>query len=37
MHIHNTKVLGSSESVMSQPFVRAASWFPHTRGSWEVL
>lgn len=30
-------VLGTSEAVMSQPFVRAASWFPHTRGSWEVL
>merc|ERR1712050_453607 len=30
-------VLGSSEAVMCQPFVRAASWFPHTRGNWEVL
>lgn len=30
-------VLGTSEAVMSQPFVRAASWYPHTRGSFEVL
>mmetsp|Transcript_55733 Transcript_55733/g.172941 ORF Transcript_55733/g.172941 Transcript_55733/m.172941 type:complete len:501 (+) Transcript_55733:232-1734(+) len=29
--------LGSSEAAMCQPFVRAASWLPHTRGSWEVL
>lgn len=32
-----TSVLGSSEALMSQSFVRAASWFPHTQGSWEVL
>lgn len=30
-------VTGSSEAVMCQPFVRAASFFPHTRGNWEVL
>lgn len=30
-------VLGTSEAVTSQPFVRAASFFPHTRGNWEVL
>jgi len=30
-------VLGTSEAVMSTPFVRAASWYPHTRGSFEVL
>lgn len=33
----STNVLGSSEAVCSQPFVRAASWYPHTRGSWECL
>jgi hypothetical protein len=32
-----TSVLGSSEALMCAPFVRAASWYPHTRGSWEVL
>eukprot|EP00928_Gymnodinium_smaydae_P042820 TRINITY_DN28808_c0_g1_i1.p1 TRINITY_DN28808_c0_g1~~TRINITY_DN28808_c0_g1_i1.p1 ORF type:complete len:1183 (-),score=229.97 TRINITY_DN28808_c0_g1_i1:60-3422(-) len=31
------RVLGSSEPVMCAPFVSAASWYPHTRGSWEVL
>lgn len=31
------KILGTTEAVMSQPFVRAASWVPHTKGSWEVL
>jgi hypothetical protein len=30
-------VLGTSEAMMSSPFVRAASWYPHTRGSFEVL
>ncbi|CAE8652298.1 unnamed protein product, partial [Polarella glacialis] len=30
-------ILGTSEAVMAQPFVRAASWYPHTRGSFEVL
>mmetsp|Transcript_13831 Transcript_13831/g.32628 ORF Transcript_13831/g.32628 Transcript_13831/m.32628 type:complete len:1087 (-) Transcript_13831:51-3311(-) len=30
-------VLGSSEAVSSQPFVHVASWYPHTKGSWEVL
>lgn len=30
-------VLGTSEAIMCQPFVRAASWYPHSRGSWEVL
>jgi len=29
--------LGTSEAVCSQPFIRAASWYPHTRGSWEAL
>jgi len=33
----STTVLGSSEAVMGQPFVRAASFFPHTRGNWDVL
>eukprot|EP00933_Yihiella_yeosuensis_P044804 TRINITY_DN40075_c0_g1_i1.p1 TRINITY_DN40075_c0_g1~~TRINITY_DN40075_c0_g1_i1.p1 ORF type:complete len:1134 (-),score=232.67 TRINITY_DN40075_c0_g1_i1:84-3485(-) len=28
---------GTSEAMMAQPFVRAASWYPHTRGSFEVL
>jgi hypothetical protein len=32
-----TNVLGTSEAVMHEPFVRAASWYPHTRGSFEVL
>jgi hypothetical protein len=32
-----SSVLGSTEAVMSSPFVRAASWCPHTRGSWQVL
>lgn len=32
-----TTVLGTSEAAMCSPFVRAASWYPHTRGSWEVL
>jgi len=30
-------IIGTSEAVTSQPFVRAASWYPHTRGSYEVL
>lgn len=30
-------ILGTSEAVMSRPFVRAASYYPHVRGSWEVL
>jgi hypothetical protein len=30
-------ILGTSEAVCSQPFIRAASWYPHTRGSWEAL
>jgi len=30
-------VLGTSETVTSTPFVRAASWYPHTRGSYQVL
>jgi len=30
-------VLGTSEAVPSTPFVRAASWYPHTRGSYQVL
>jgi len=25
------------QAVMSQPFMRAVSWVPHTRGNWEVL
>jgi len=33
----STCILGTSEAVCSQPFVRAASWYPHTRGSWEAL
>jgi hypothetical protein len=32
-----TNVLGTSEAVMHEPFNRAASWYPHTRGSFEVL
>lgn len=32
-----TNVLGTSEAVMHEKFVRAASWYPHTRGSFEVL
>ena len=30
-------VLGTSETITSAPFVRAASWYPHTRGSYQVL
>ncbi|CAE7374693.1 iqch [Symbiodinium natans] len=30
-------ILGTSEAIMSTPFVRAASWYPHSRGSFEVL
>eukprot|EP00928_Gymnodinium_smaydae_P021585 TRINITY_DN18446_c0_g1_i2.p1 TRINITY_DN18446_c0_g1~~TRINITY_DN18446_c0_g1_i2.p1 ORF type:complete len:1145 (+),score=244.00 TRINITY_DN18446_c0_g1_i2:211-3645(+) len=30
-------VLGTSEAAQSSPFVRAASWYPHSRGSWEAL
>jgi len=30
-------ILGTSEAVTAQPFVRVASWYPHTKGSWEVL
>jgi len=30
-------ILGTSEAVMSSLFVRAASWYPHSRGSFEVL
>lgn len=30
-------VLGTSEALTSTPFVRAASWYPHTRGSYQVL
>eukprot|EP00971_Amphidinium_carterae_P175100 3471213-Amphidinium_carterae.1 len=30
-------ILGTSEAVTAQPFVRVASWYPHTRGSWDVL
>jgi len=33
----NTQVTGTSEAVCHQPFLRAASWYPHTRGDWEVL
>mmetsp|Transcript_157923 Transcript_157923/g.291087 ORF Transcript_157923/g.291087 Transcript_157923/m.291087 type:complete len:1101 (-) Transcript_157923:39-3341(-) len=33
----NVSVMGTSEAVCSQPFVRAASWYPHTRGSWDAL
>jgi hypothetical protein len=33
----NAYVTGTSEAVCHQPFVRAASWYPHTRGDWEVL
>merc|ERR1719487_1510185 len=33
----STCILGSSEAVCSQPFIHAASWYPHTRGSWEAL
>lgn len=33
----STCILGTSEAVCSQPFIRAASWYPHTRGSWEAL
>lgn len=33
----STSILGTSEAVCSQPFIHAASWYPHTRGSWEVL
>eukprot|EP00913_Durusdinium_trenchii_P024292 g22806.t1 len=31
------EVLGTSEAVTCTPFVRAASWYPHTRGSYQVL
>ena len=31
------EVLGTSEAISSTPFVRAASWYPHTRGSYQVL
>eukprot|EP00927_Polykrikos_kofoidii_P022056 TRINITY_DN20688_c1_g1_i1.p1 TRINITY_DN20688_c1_g1~~TRINITY_DN20688_c1_g1_i1.p1 ORF type:complete len:1126 (-),score=186.14 TRINITY_DN20688_c1_g1_i1:37-3306(-) len=42
VHIHidpdgTVNILGTTEAVMCTPFVRAASWYPHTRGSWEVL
>lgn len=33
----STNVLGTSEAVCSQPFIRAASWYPQTRASWQVL
>jgi hypothetical protein len=33
----STNILGTSEAVCSQPFIRAASWYPHTRGSWQIL
>lgn len=31
------RILGSSETVFAQPFVRAASLYPHTEGDWAVL
>ena len=27
----------AAEALMSRPFERAASWYPHTKGSWEIL
>jgi hypothetical protein len=33
----STTILGSSEAAMCSPFIRAASFYPHTHGSWEVL
>jgi len=32
-----TNVLGSSETIACHPFTKAATWYPHVRGNWEVL